>query len=378
MKVLLVSEPGLDGVFRHVERLCHFLVNRGHEVMLAYSTRRASDRLYQLVETLEVRGFPTIDLKVNNAPTLSDLPALLALWRFQRTHRAEIIHGHSSKAGYLVRMLRLLGIRSPLLYTPHAYYRMNDPAHAKARFFHTCERVLGCIGTTVNVGESESQFARIALAIPASRQYTIRNGVDCDRFVPATPEEKRKLRTDFGIPIEATVLGSVGRCSAQKDPLTMYRAVHRAHERHSDLFFFHVGQGEFVAEVDAFVAAHGMREWTKRLDYLPNPDCFYKALDGFVLSSIYEGMSYATVEALATGLPLVLTRAPGNEDFDDFGLSHVFFGGVRDPESLSAAVEKWRASLQTESNHRRIATERFDESICFEELLEAYRKCLGK
>ena len=45
MKVLIVSEPGVDGVFRYVEALCHFLVGEGVEVHLAYSDRRGSDRL---------------------------------------------------------------------------------------------------------------------------------------------------------------------------------------------------------------------------------------------------------------------------------------------------------------------------------------------
>lgn len=377
MKVLLVSEPGVDGVFRHVERLCYFLMDHGHEVLLAYSTRRGSDRLYQLLTELESRRCPTLDLKVENTPGPGDLSALLALWRFQQKHRPHVIHGHSSKAGFLVRALRLLGTKVPLLYTPHAYYKMNDPHNVKARFFHLCECVLGRIGYTVNIGESESAFARTALGIRPTRQFMIRNGVDCACFAPPDADTKRKLRAELGIPEEAKVLGSVGRCSAQKDPLTMYRAVHLARERHPDLYFLHVGQGEFAEEVDAFSAAHGMTGWTKRLPYLPQPDSFYKALDGFILSSLYEGMSYATLEAIATGLPLILTRAPGNTDFDHFGLSHVFLGDARDPASLSVAIDQWHASLERPSNHRQLACERFNEAICFEELLDAYRKCLA-
>jgi glycosyltransferase involved in cell wall biosynthesis len=377
MKVLLVSEPGVDGVFRHVERLCHFLIERDHTVLLAYSTRRGSDRLYQLLNELESRRFPTLDLKVENAPGPGDLPALVELWRFQNKHQADVIHGHSSKAGFLVRTLRLLGVNAPLLYTPHAYYRMNDPHNSKARFFHLCERLLGKIGDTVNIGESESAFARRTLGISSSRQFMIRNGVDCSRFVPPDLETKRKLRAELGFPENAKVLGSVGRCSAQKDPLTMYRAVHQAHEKHPDLYFLHVGQGEFAAEVDTYSETHGMGSWCKRLPYLPDPNSFYKMLDGFILSSLYEGMSYATLEAIATGLPLILARSPGNEDFDHFGLSHVFLGEPRDPTSLSAAIDRWFSSLDAPSNHRELALSRFDEALCFDELLEAYRKCIA-
>ncbi len=119
-----------------------------------------------------------------------------------------------------------------------------------------------------------------------------------------------------------------------------------------------------------------MQSWSKRLPYLASPGAFYQALDGFILSSVYEGMSYATLEAIATGLPLVLARAPGNEDFAHFGLSHVFLGEPRDPESISAAIDQWAEALDRPSNHREIAQTRFDETICFAELLTAYGTAL--
>ncbi|MDB6006734.1 MAG: hypothetical protein JWR15_3721, partial [Prosthecobacter sp.] len=49
MQILLVTEPGVDGVFRHVEALASFLMERGHRIHLAYSDVRGSDRLTQLV-----------------------------------------------------------------------------------------------------------------------------------------------------------------------------------------------------------------------------------------------------------------------------------------------------------------------------------------
>ena len=42
--ILLVAEPGTDGVFKHVEGLAHFLLDRGYDVHLAYSDKRGADR----------------------------------------------------------------------------------------------------------------------------------------------------------------------------------------------------------------------------------------------------------------------------------------------------------------------------------------------
>ena len=64
VKVLLVAEPGVDGVFRHVEGLCRFLFSRDVAVHLAYSSERGSDSLRRLVDEVRARGGETLDLRV--------------------------------------------------------------------------------------------------------------------------------------------------------------------------------------------------------------------------------------------------------------------------------------------------------------------------
>src|SRR5687768_928233 len=56
MNVLLVTEPGVDGVFRYVDTLCRYLWEQRVGVHLAYSDRRGSDRLFNLVAEVSERG----------------------------------------------------------------------------------------------------------------------------------------------------------------------------------------------------------------------------------------------------------------------------------------------------------------------------------
>lgn len=107
MHCLLVTEPGVDGVFRHVEALAQFLMHHGVRVDLAYSSIRGSDRLKSLVTDITKNGGRTLDLEVANAPSGRDFPALLKLRRFVAETKPEVIHGHSSKAGALKTGARL-------------------------------------------------------------------------------------------------------------------------------------------------------------------------------------------------------------------------------------------------------------------------------
>jgi glycosyltransferase involved in cell wall biosynthesis len=375
VKVLLVSQPASDGVFRHVEGLADYLLSQGATVHLAYSDRGACDRLPALLTRIAAAGGCHLNMRVGNAPEPADLPAVLALRQLVKRTQPDILHGHSSKAGALVRALGLIGVHEKVFYTPHAYYRMNAPQGAKARIFHGIERFLNDVGTTLTCSTDERAFARDRIGVPDSRLRMIVNSVDCSRFRPGTVEERRSLRAEFGIPEEAVLLGTVGRFSAQKDPLTTYNALAKVAAAIPNLHFFHLGKGELQPEVDALLAAQGLAGRCHQLPYLADTAPFYRMLDGFLLASIYEGMSYAVIESLASGLPLILTQAPGNLDFGLYGLNRVYWAPPRDATALGEAILAFHRQFRESTsppNHRDIAVREFSFETCYSRILREY------
>ena len=374
MRILIVSEPGLDGVFRHVEVLLRYLLDHKHGVLFAWSDRRTSDRLFALVEEIERRGGTTLRLSVGNAPVPGDARALWQLAAFARQHQPEVIHAHSSKAGGLVRLLPLLGVRATFVYTPHAYFRMHDPRGVKTHLFHLVEAILGRVGWTASLSPSEERFAVERLRLPPERLRRIQNGVDPAHFAPAAPAEVARLRAEWGLPPGARVLGTLGRYSMQKDPVTLYRALALALAELPELYFLHVGKGELEPEVEEIIRQHGLSSRVRRVPYLPDPLGFYRCLDGFILTSLYEGMSYALLEALALNLPLILTRAPGSEQFAELGLTHLSWADAGDAPSVASAIREWFRACAAGSrpNHREVTIELLSEEKCCGELCRLY------
>ena len=132
--------------------LCRYLIQpRRHGASCLYSDRKSCEQLHSLVKHVDNHGGRTLNLRTGNAPQWADIPATRALRRLIQEGQPEVIHAHSSKAGGLVRGLGLLGLRTPIFYTPHAYY-LHDPKHWKARIFHTAERWLGGVGTSIGIG----------------------------------------------------------------------------------------------------------------------------------------------------------------------------------------------------------------------------------
>ena len=377
LRVLLVVEPGVDGVFRHVEGLAYFLLAQpGVETHLAYSSVRGSPDLFKLAAAVESHGGRTLDLQTSNAPRLSDAAGFLRLRRLARTVRADVIHAHSSKAGVLARALAWTGVRARYFYTPHAYYQMYGPTGLKKRFFVAVERLFARTGITMHVSASEADYARRELGLRPARQQIIFNGVDCERYRPAIdPAEKHALRRSFGLPPGACVHGTVARYSEQKDPLTLYRGVIAALTASPELYFAHLGKGELLGETAALVRAAPaeVRARVLQLEACEDLPGFYRMLDAFLLPSRYEGFALALLEAIATGLSLILTDCPGNTDLKAYGLDGVQWLPPGDAVQLAARMQTHAAHCTQPNNHRETVLKSFRLKESYRGILDCYR-----
>jgi glycosyltransferase involved in cell wall biosynthesis len=147
------------------------------------------------------------------------------------------------------------------------------------------------------------------------------NAVDAPRFA-ASPETRRAARAGLGIAEKAFVFLCVARNHPQKDFPTLLAAFREVRQRNPqrDVHLVIAGRGadELGSQVgDLDGALHlcqfGAEHPANGIPPMP-PDKLvglYLAADAFVLSSLLEGFSSALVEAMAAGLPLVVTDAPG-------------------------------------------------------------------
>ncbi|MGH7959346.1 MAG: glycosyltransferase, partial [Opitutaceae bacterium] len=362
-----------------VDTLCHFLWRQGIGVHLAYSDRRAGEQLLELVEEVKARRGRTLNLRTANRPALADGRAMSELLALARDVRPDVIHTHSSKAGFLGRMLRVCGVRSVQCYHPHAYVGMRPHPGRFDTVYNLVEGVMGRIADTIVVSADEAAFARNRLRIPPSRLHLIPNGVDLGAFSPASASQKRKLREQFGLPVNTMILGFIGRSSEQKDPVTLYRAFAKAAAMRP-IALLHVGKGELDGVLEGIVHESGLGSSVFRQPFTSMPADFYRAVDGFILTSRYEGFSLAALEALAANLPLILSDAPGNRDLFAQPLSHSWSAAPGDIDGFADRIVSWHDRIRdgTEPiNHRQVAREQFDVHARCGAVLRLYRKLLG-
>jgi teichuronic acid biosynthesis glycosyltransferase TuaC len=160
---------------------------------------------------------------------------------------------------------------------------------------------------------------RLAVELGAAAETTevVGNGVDTGRFYPV---ERTAARRKVGLPVDATVLVSVGALVERKGMQRVIDCLPTLLQRHPDLHYLIVGggspEGDHRAELEAQAARLGLDERVHFLGAL-QPDELKWALsaaDIFVLATRNEGWANVFLEAMACGLPVITTDVGGNAE----------------------------------------------------------------
>lgn len=373
MRIFMVCEPAEFGSFKYVKGLIEYLCSHGIQIDYAYSDVRRCCDLDELITYVESRGGLTLNLHVGEAPSISDFSALFKLLKQIRKGNYDVVHAHCSKAGALVRLIRLVRLPCRVIYTPHAYYGTGKTPSLSVAFFNMIETGLGHIGTTILASDGEREFALKRLGIPKKRIRQIPNGIPCDSYAPASPEKRRFARAQLGLPADAFVFGTIARYSFQKDPVTLYQALFPLLQEHPDVWFLHIGDGEMWEAVTAL----GNSERILRLKSLKPIQLFYDAIDVFVLSSRYEGHALAVLEAMASNKPMILSECPGNLDYKECGLNRIDWVKLENPDGLLQAMSAQHDRHLLACNHRDVALAKFSDEVCYGQVLAEYRRTLS-
>jgi glycosyltransferase involved in cell wall biosynthesis len=369
--VLIVSEPGKDGVFVVVRDLIRHLHRAHPEIVvdLAWSSRRQRGGADALAVEVRAHGGQTLDLRVANAPEPGDPFAFARLCAFARRRRPQIVHAHSSKAGALCRIRAAFPGWPPIVYTPNAYYGMARRGGMRERFYNALESLFGHVGITACCSADECAFARETLRLDPGRLVIIENGIDVALHAPADAVEKRALRAELGLPAEGRLLATIGRDSPQKNYGPLYAALGRVR---GEFCFAHAGEGSARLR-DAL--AETARARCHAFEYLDAPHRLLRAADGFILASHYEGLSLSVLGALACGLPTILSDAPGMRTLREIGFRWTRWLPERADElAIADAISAWLVEdSPPPADQRALACERFDQTTQCEKVVALYR-----
>lgn len=191
-------------------------------------------------------------------------------------------------------------------------------------------------------GALESRL--LATGVPAARIRRIANAVDQRAFRPASPVERDVWRGQLGLARQATLMIYVGRLSRAKGVDLLVQMWPRISAHHPELHLLIAGAGrdshdDCEAEIhERLRSGFPGHERIRMLGATDRVAQYLKACDLYILPSEFEGFSIALIEALASGLPALLTPVGSVPELIRNGENGFIFA-ARDGNALVAAVD---------------------------------------
>ena len=374
LKIALVLEATEGGTRRHLLDLLEGLPPERFELVPIVSVRNGSG-FEADVARLRARGLRVEEVAMRPRPApLADVVGLWRLWRLLRRERPDVVHAHGSKGGVLGRIAARLAGVPRVFHTPHVYpFQWSEGLTSKV--FHLVERLLWRLSDkVVAVGPGQAGVALHARVATRERLVTIPNGVDAIKAAAAASSEARaELRAGLGLGNVDLAVGMVARLCPQKGCGHFIRAAQLAARQEPRAVFLLIGSGPLEHRLRMLTEELGISDRVRFLGHRPDAVRLCAALDLFVLSSLWEGLPYALLEAQAAGLAVVASRIPGCEELvadDRTG----FLVPIQDEPTIAARIVYLLQNPERRSEMGRLARARVEKEFRLDRFLDAHAR----
>lgn len=326
--LLLITTLTLGGAETQVARLATELKGQGWTVAIACLVEPNAHSA-----RLEREGIEVYSLAMRRG--IPDPRALLRFRSLIRRFNPDIVHSHMFHANLFARLARLICRFPALICTAHNLRETSEKGGStwhKELLYRATDSLAD--RTTIICRAAYDRYLRVGAAA-ASKFQVIPNGVDTAVFSPSA--ESRSAARAFLNVRSRFVWLTVGRLVKQKDFPTLFGALQQLDE--SDSLLLIAGSGPLEAELRQECSRLGITERVRFCGTSENILPLYRSADAFVLSSEFEGLSSALLEAASMGLPAAVTDVGGNGEIVVEGATG-YLVPAHDPVRLAAAMRR--------------------------------------
>jgi glycosyltransferase involved in cell wall biosynthesis len=250
--------------------------------------------------------------KIHHIPFRKTPRFLIQLWALMARECFDVLHIHTERAfiwyvfvGRLSRVpVVIRTFHSIFLFSSYLRWKRTLQRRISRELFRTIHVAIGDSVRTIE----KTRFANDCILV--------RNWTDVDRFRPPNEDERIDARRRCQLEDGDFALVTVGTCNPAKNHMASLVAVKKINERLNGkrVVLLHVGDGESIEEEKRYATQNGIQQhclFIGRVDDVR--PCLYAA-DAFAMTSDWEGLPIAAVEAMSTGLPAILYDVYGLRD----------------------------------------------------------------
>lgn len=343
MRILFVSDtyyPHLNGVYYFVCRIAPLLQQKGHQVaVIAPSETIYSSR--KKIDNIDVHGIPSLPALYYQKVRIP-IPGLIKtrVSNLIKTFKPDVIHiqDHFIISKAVIKVGKNLGI--PVIGTNH-FMPENLTALIRSEkwkkklekiLWAEFSKVLNQIIVITTPTETGAKLIRPKLDV---KVIAITSGIDLNDFNPfGNPEN---IRLKYNIPLKPVLL-FVGRLDPEKNIEEILRALAFVSKK-IDFCFVIVGKGLRKKALEQLTEELGITNHVIFTGFVPEEDLpfLYKLSRCFIIASIAELLSLATLQAMASGLPIIAANAGALPELVHDKINGYLFN-TNDKEALARCI----------------------------------------
>ena len=261
-------------------------------------------------------AIPHCDVKYNipiaRSPfNINNIKAYFKLKKIIKREQYKIIHGHTPMGGVLARLCgksqRKNGTR--ILYTAHGFHFYKGAPIINWLLYYPVEKWLSHY-TDVLIAVNKEDFAIANKKMNALRICHIPEvGLDVSRFEHSI-SDPNVVRESLGIPADALFILSVGELSTRKNHKIMISAISALND--NNVYYCIAGTGCLEQKLELLIASIPTKSTITLLGHRKDVVDLLHAADIFAFPSLHEGLPFSVMEAMAAGLPCIVSNIRGN------------------------------------------------------------------
>ncbi len=321
-----------------------FLITRldygGREVQLVQLASQLKSQSWQVqivsmippqafTDKLAALAIPVFSLGMQRG--IPNLGAIFKLAKIVGDFKPYFLHSHLVHANLLARITRIF-TKVPILISTAG--NINEGKRWREIAYRLTD---SWCDLTTNVSKlAVENYVKVG-AVPKDKIVYIPNSVGTDKFA-SNLANRIKIRQELSLG-EKFVWLAVGRLEEQKDYPTMLEAFSKLNQLFPDSLLLICGVGSLENKLKTLVDKLSLQDKVKFMGVRSNIPEIMNAVDGYVMSSAWEGMPGVLLEASATQLPIVATDVSGNREVVVHNKTG-FLVPAKNPESLFKSMKK--------------------------------------
>lgn len=288
----------------------------------------------------EKYGIKIINLPISRNPfDKSNLSAYKQLVEFINQEKIDYIHCNTPTGGILGRLAGKKCKVKKVIYQAHGFHFYKGAPKKNWLVYYPVEKWLAKYTDaliTINKEDFELASKKFRLRNNGKVYYVAGVGIDSKQYL-SDGKLRDEKRAELNIPLDAFVIISVGELNENKNNRIIISALEKL--KNKNIHYILCGKGDKKEALKEMAESLGVSENVHFVGYRTDIKALYNASDCFVMPSYREGLSRSAMEAMASGLPCILSDIRGNRDLIENGLGG-FLCKPDDASGFSEAITK--------------------------------------